>query len=237
MQPSRNFDDLKFSSIHRRILLWGSGGPFLDGYVLVMIGVALEQLTPALKLDADWIGLLGAGTLAGLFVGTSLFGYISDKVGRRKMFLIDIIAIGVISVATMFVSSPVELLVMRVLIGIVIGADYPIATSMITEFSSTRQRAFSISFIAAMWYVGATCADLVGYWLYDVEGGWRWMLGSAAIPCLLILIGRFELPESPRWLLRKGRVKECEEMMIKTVWRTGGFRGRAAAANPFSRSV
>lgn len=65
MQPSRNFDDLKFSSIHRRILLWGSGGPFLDGYVLVMIGVALEQLTPALKLDADWIGLLGAGTLAG----------------------------------------------------------------------------------------------------------------------------------------------------------------------------
>lgn len=104
---------------------------------------------------------------------------------------------------------------MRVLIGIVIGADYPIATSMITEFSSTRQRAFSISFIAAMWYVGATCADLVGYWLYDVEGGWRWMLGSAAIPCLLILIGRFELPESPRWLLRKGRVKECEEMMIK----------------------
>lgn len=40
MQPSRNFDDLKFSSIHRRILLWGSGGPFLDGYVLVMIGVA-----------------------------------------------------------------------------------------------------------------------------------------------------------------------------------------------------
>lgn len=104
---------------------------------------------------------------------------------------------------------------MRVLIGIVIGADYPIATSMITEFSSTRQRAFSISFIAAMWYVGATCADLVGYWLYDVEGGWRWMLGSAAIPCLLILIGRFELPESPRWLLRKGRVKECEEMMSK----------------------
>jgi Major Facilitator Superfamily. len=127
MQQPRNFDDIKFTSIHRRIMLWGSGGPFLDGYVLVMIGVALEQLTPALKLDAQWIGLLGAGTLAGLFVGTSLFGYISDKVGRRKMFIIDIIAIGVISAATMFVSSPVELLVMRVLIGIVIGADYPIA--------------------------------------------------------------------------------------------------------------
>ncbi|EAA0688775.1 MFS transporter [Salmonella enterica subsp. enterica] len=215
MPQPRNFDDLKFSSIHRRIMLWGSGGPFLDGYVLVIIGVALEQLTPLLHLDAEWIGALGAATLAGLFIGTSLFGYICDKVGRRKMFLLDIIAIGVISVATMFVSTPLELLVMRVLIGIVIGADYPIATSMITEFSNTRQRAFSIGFIAAMWYVGATCANLVGYWLYDMEGGWRWMLGSAFIPCLIILIGRFDLPESPRWLLRKGRVKECEQMMIK----------------------
>ncbi|HCL5342599.1 TPA: MFS transporter [Salmonella enterica] len=215
MPQSRNFDDIKFSSIHRRIMLWGSGGPFLDGYVLVIIGVALEQLTPLLRLDAEWIGALGAATLAGLFIGTSLFGYICDKVGWRKMFLLDIIAIGAISVATMFVSTPLELLVMRVLIGIVIGADYPIATSMITEFSNTRQRAFSIGFIAAMWYVGATCANLVGYWLYDMEGGWRWMLGSAFIPCLIILIGRFDLPESPRWLLRKGRIKECEQMMIK----------------------
>lgn len=214
MQP-RKFDDIRFSSIHRRIMLWGSGGPFLDGYVLVIIGVALHQLTPILKLDAQWIGLLGAGTLAGLFIGTSLFGYISDRVGRRKMFLVDIAAIGLISIATMFVSTPAELLVMRVLIGIVIGADYPIATSMITEFSSTRQRAFAVGFIAAMWYVGATCANLVGFWLYDMVDGWRWMLGSAFIPCLIILIGRFDLPESPRWLLRKGRVKECEQMMIK----------------------
>ena len=215
MQQPRNFDDMHFSAIHRRIMLWGSGGPFLDGYVLVMIGVALEQLTPILHLDATWTGMLGAATLAGLFIGTSLFGYISDRVGRRKMFLADIIAIGLISVATMFISSPVELLVMRVLIGIVIGADYPIATSMITEFSSTRQRAFAVGFIAAMWYVGATCANLVGWCLYDIDGGWRWMLGSAFIPCVIILIGRFDLPESPRWLIRKGRIAECQQMMEK----------------------
>ncbi|EPL6455421.1 MULTISPECIES: MFS transporter [Providencia] len=214
MKP-KSFDDIQFSSVHRRIMLWGSGGPFLDGYVLVLIGVALEQLTPVLNLSSEWIGLLGAATLAGLFIGTSLFGYICDQVGRRKMFLIDIVAIGVISVATMFVSTPLQLLLMRFLIGIVIGADYPIATSMITEFSNTKQRAFAVGFIAAMWYVGATCANLVGYALYDVEDGWRWMLGSAVIPCIVILIGRFDLPESPLWLIRKGRIKECEEMMKK----------------------
>ena len=214
MQP-RNFDDLRFSSVHRRIMLWGSGGPFLDGYVLVIIGVALEQLTPLLQLDAGWIGLLGAATLAGLFIGTSLFGYICDRVGRRKMFLIDIAAIGAISLGTMFISSPLELVIMRFVIGIVIGADYPIATSMITEFSNTRQRAFAVGFIALMWYVGATCANLVGFLLYDVPGGWRWMLGSAFIPCIFILFGRFDLPESPRWLIRKGRQAECDQMMIK----------------------
>ncbi len=51
--------------------------------------------------------------------------------------------------------------------------------------------------------------------LYDVEDGWRWMLGSSVIPCIIILIGRFDLPESPLWLIRKGRVKECEKMMEK----------------------
>lgn len=214
MQP-KSFDDIQFSSVHRRIMLWGSGGPFLDGYVLVLIGVALEQLTPVLNLSNEWIGLLGAATLAGLFIGTSLFGYICDQIGRRKMFLIDIVAIGAISVATMFVSTPLQLLLMRFLIGIVIGADYPIATSMITEFSNTKQRAFAVGFIAAMWYVGATCANLVGYALYDVEGGWRWMLGSAVIPCIVILIGRFDLPESPLWLIRKGRHQECQKMMTK----------------------
>lgn len=86
---------------------------------------------------------------------------------------------------------------------------------MITEFSNKKQRAFAVGFIAAMWYIGATCANLVGYLLYDVQDGWRWMLGSAFIPCVIILIGRFDLPESPLWLIRQGRIKECHEMMIK----------------------
>ena len=52
MEKSKRFDDISFTPIHRKIMLWGSGGPFLDGYVLVIIGIALEQLTPVLQLDA-----------------------------------------------------------------------------------------------------------------------------------------------------------------------------------------
>lgn len=142
-----------------------------------------------LKLDVDWIGLLGVGMFVGLFVGILLFGYIFDKVGWCKMFFIDIIVIGVILVVMMFVLFFVELLVMWVFIGIVIGVDYFIVILMIIEFFSICQWVFFISFIVVMWYVGVICVDLVGYWFYDVEGGWCWMLGSAVIFCLLILIG------------------------------------------------
>ena len=64
------------------------GGLFLDGYILVIIGVALTQLEDFLHLNAWWMGLIGAGSLLGLFVGTSIFGYITDKVGRSLSLML-----------------------------------------------------------------------------------------------------------------------------------------------------
>lgn len=210
MQSKKTLDDFELTPFLKKMILFASGGPFLDGYVLVIIGVALIQLQPELNLDAQWSALIGAAALAGLFIGTALFGYITDIVGRQLMFTLDIIAIAIISIATMFVSTPMELVIMRFLIGVVIGADYPIATSLVTEFTPRKYRAISMGLIAAVWYVGATAADVVGYFLCDVEGGWRWMLGSAVIPCIILLFGRIGTPESPRWLAKKGRLKEAQ---------------------------
>ncbi len=197
------------------MILFASGGPFLDGYVLVIIGVALTQLGPELNLDAHWNALVGASALVGLFIGTALGGYVTDLVGRKKMFTADIIAIAIISIGTMFVSTPMQLVVMRFLIGVVIGADYPIATSLVTEFTPRKYRAISMGMIAAAWYVGATAANIVGYYLCDVEYGWQLMLGSAVIPCILLLIGRWNIPESPRWLAGKGRIEEARAIVRK----------------------
>lgn len=209
MKTKNTLDDFELTPYLKKMIFFASGGPFLDGYVLVIIGVALVQLEPALNLTAEWSALIGASALAGLFVGTSLFGYVTDLIGRQKMFTLDIIAILIISVLTMFVSTPLQLVLMRFLIGVVIGADYPIATSLVTEFTPRKYRAIVMGLIAAIWYVGATVADIVGYFLIDVEGGWRWMLGSAAIPCVILLLGRIGTPESPRWLASKGRVEEA----------------------------
>lgn len=215
MQAKKMLDDVEITPFLKKMILFASGGPFLDGYVLVIIGVALTQLGPQLNLDAHWSALVGAAALVGLFIGTALGGYVTDIVGRKKMFTIDIIAIAIISIGTMFISTPLQLVVMRFLIGIVIGADYPIATSLVAEFTPRKYRAISMGIIAAAWYVGATAANVVGYLLCDVEGGWRWMLGSAVIPCIILLIGRWGIPESPRWLARKGRTDEARAIVHK----------------------
>jgi putative MFS transporter len=102
--------------------------------------------------------------------------------------------------------------------GIAVGADYPIATSLLTEFAPKKQRGMVLGLLTCLWYVGAVVAGFVGFALLQLgPEGWRWMLGSSAIPALLLLIGRWEAPESARWLLNKGRKQEALAV-VKRVW-------------------
>lgn len=77
----------------------------------------------------------------------------------------------------------------RFFIGVFVGADYPIATSLIAEFTPKEHRSISMGMVSAAWYLGATVAAVVGYGLYGMEDGWKWMLGSAVVPCVVLLIG------------------------------------------------
>ena len=209
----KTLDDVAMSPLLRKITIFSAGGSFLDGYVLALIGVALTQITPMFDLSVEWSAAIGASVMVGIFFGTLFGGYLTDRIGRRKMFIIDVVAIGVFSILSVFATGPLELVLARFFIGVFVGADYPIATSLIAEFTPKKSRSISMGMVSAAWYFGATAAAFVGYALYGIDDGWKWMLGSAVIPCVILLIGRHNIPESPMWLAQKGKTKEAEKVM------------------------
>ncbi|MCI1984691.1 MAG: MFS transporter [Bifidobacteriaceae bacterium] len=208
-----HLDDVAMTPFLRRVTVFSSGGPFLEGYVLSIIGVALTQMSGVLHIDNHWSGLIGVAALVGVFLGASVGGWLTDMVGRKKMFIIDVASIIVFSLLSAFVQNALEIVILRFLVGVVVGADYPIATSMITEFTPRKYRAYSMGFLAAVWYLGANIAYVVGYFIEGIPNGWRWMLASTIVPCVIILLGRWSIPESPRWLMSKGRMDEANEVI------------------------
>lgn len=208
-------DDLPMNRFLRKIIVFSSGGAFLDGYVLSIIGVALVQATTQLHLSDSEVAATGAASLAGIFFGSLAGGYFTDRFGRRVMFIIDISAIGLASVLALVIDAGWQLLVLRLLLGFFIGADYPIATSLIAEFTPISHRSVGMGLVAGAWYLGATAAAFIGWLLYDAGRGWRWMLASAVIPCIALLIGRHDIPESPRWLARRGQLQQAHQVAVK----------------------
>jgi MFS transporter, putative metabolite transport protein len=206
-------DDAPLSAFHKRLALYSSGGPFLDGYILSIIGVALVQITPQLHLGGTAQGLVGASALIGIFLGAFADGWLTDKFGRKLLFTIDLIAIIVCSVAQFFVTDALTLIALRLLIGMAVGADYPIATSLLAEFSPRKWRGPLLGAYVCMWFVGAAVAYIVGQALLQSPDGWRWMLASAALPAFVIVLLRLGTPESPRWLLKQGRDDEANEVL------------------------
>lgn len=210
-----SYEDFQMTPYLKKLTFFASGGPFLDGYILIIIGIALTQITTDLQINTFWQGLIASASLIGIFIGGGLFGYLTDIIGRNRMFTIDLIVLVVLSIMCMFITAAWQLFILRFLIGVAIGADYPIATSLIIEFTPKKNRAITMGIIAGVWFLGAAVADIVGYFLSVYPHSWTWMLGSGAIPGILILLGRLGTPESPVWLAHKGRIEEATAIVKK----------------------
>ena len=115
-----------------------------------------------------------------------------------------------LSAIQFFIESPWQLLVLRLLIGVVLGADYVVSKSLVTEHAPRRFRGRLMSLLAAAWATGYVTAYLVGYLLTKVDGeSWRYMLAASALPALLIFGFRLGVPESPLWLTQHGRTEQA----------------------------
>jgi MFS transporter, putative metabolite transport protein len=210
----KSLEEVPLNSFHRKLAIYSAGGPFLDGYILSIIGVALIQATPQLKLNSFWEGMIGASALIGIFFGGFVGGWLADKLGRQTLYTLDLLAMILCSIAQYWAGSAPMLFICRLLIGAAVGADYPIATALLTEFTPRRYRGPFVGGLMVMWFVGAAIAYGVGELLLQLgPDGWRWMLASAALPASVFVFMRHGTPESPRWLAYKGRDAEARAVL------------------------
>jgi len=214
-----SLDDAPVRGFHIRVAAFTTGGQFCDGYILGMTGIALSVASPQLGLGSVWQGLIAAAALGGILIGALIFGPISDRIGRQLLFTLSLVAFIIGSALQFFVGSGWELFALRLAMGISIGADYAIGEPLLAEFSPRKIRGTLLSALNAVWTVGFVVAYVVGYLLRDTLGddSWRWMLSSAAIPALIVVLLRIGTPESPRWLIGKGRVDEAQEIVRRHI--------------------
>jgi putative MFS transporter len=213
------------SAFLRRLTLTTAWGEGIDGFDLGVLSVVLPFVATGLGMSPVWTGLVGASALVGIFIGSPVVGYLTDRFGRRKLFVIDIAAFVALGILQAFVTEPWQLFVLRLLLGISIGAEYAIGAAMLAEFAPSHGRGRRLSFLLVSWYTGYLVSVVAAYALVDLAGwNWRWVLSTSAVPALVVLVLRHGLPESPRWLVRHGRIDEARRVVDRYLGGEAYFR-------------
>jgi MFS family permease len=196
-----------------RIWWLASAGKFFEGLVVFMTGVALPLIALEFKLGATERGMVGAATLFGILVGASVLGGLADRFGRRLLFIVEMALFTVFLVLVSWSPSLTWLLTSLFGLGLALGCDYPTAHLILSESipSSTRGRLVLGAFgFQALGALAGTAVGLLILRSRESVTDWRWMYATAILPSILVLGGRFFIPQSGQWLVIKGRVAEAE---------------------------
>ena len=214
--PPLSLDELPPNRFHYRIAAFTSGGTFIDGYALGVLTIALAVIPSSFELTPLLEGLVGSAALIGLFVGGLFLGPVTDKIGRKKLYTVDLVVFLIASIAQFFVQDAIQLFIVRLVLGIAIGADYAVGPTYLAEFLPTKLRGPLLGSLAAIWRVGYLASVVVGYLMKDSgPDAWRWILLTSAVPSAAVLMLRMGAPESPRWLVQQGRYDEAEAIVTK----------------------
>lgn len=233
--PAR-LDRLPWSRFHT-LLVFALGITWLlDGLEVTLAGSVSGALknSPALQMSNSDIGLAGAVYIAGAVLGALFFGWLTDRLGRRKLFFITLFLYIGATAATAFSWSLWSFLLFRFLTGAGIGGEYTAINSTIQEFTPARFRGWVDLTINGTFWIGAALGAFGSIILLDpdiVGGdlGWRWCFGIGALLGLLIMLMRLWLPESPRWLMIHNRPEEALRIVEQI---EQGYRDRGQRLPP-----
>ena len=147
-------------------------------------------------------------------IGASLGGLLADKIGRRQVFAATLLLYGLATGASALAWSVASLMVFRFLVGLGLGAELPVASTLVSEFSPRKVRGRMVVLLEAFWAVGWIMAAVIGTFVVaQHDNGWRWGFALGAVPAIYAIYVRMGLPESVRFLESAGRHKEAERIV------------------------
>lgn len=213
---SRNerLDRLPVTGKHKRLLVGSGIGWALDAMDVGLVSFIIAALAVHWDLDkstTSWIASIG---FIGMAIGASLGGLLADKIGRRQVFAATLLLYGLATGASALAWSVGALMIFRFLVGLGLGAELPVASTLISEFSPRKVRGRMVVLLEAFWAVGWILAAVIGTFVVSQgETGWRWGFALGAVPAVYAIYVRLGLPESVRYLETAGRHDEAEEIV------------------------
>jgi len=218
--PAR-LDRLAWSAFHRRVVIGLGTVWILDGIEVTIVGSIASRLTEkdsGLGLTASQVGSAAAFYVAGACIGALLFGQLTDRFGRKKLFIVTLGVYIAATAATAFAFSPLYFFIARFVTGMGIGGEYAAINSAIDELIPARVRGQTDLMINGSYWLGSAAGSALALVLLDTsifpaDIGWRLAFGMGVVLGFAIMIVRRKVPESPRWLFIHGREDEAERIV------------------------
>jgi MFS family permease len=218
--PAR-LDRLPWSRFHWRVVVGLGGVWILDGLEVTMVGNVSARLTEkgsGIELNPAQIGVAAAIYITGACVGALFFGHLTDRFGRRNLFVLTLVVYLTATVATAFAFAPWYFFIARFFTGTGIGGEYAAINSAIDELIPARVRGRVDLVINGTYWLGSAAGAAGALVLLNTSNfpanvGWRLAFGIGAIFGIFVLLVRRNVPESPRWLFIHGRDQEAERVV------------------------
>lgn len=226
--PSRaeRLGALPYTRRHTRLLVGSGTGWALDAMDVGLISFVIVVLADQWDLttgERSWIVTVG---FIGMAIGATVGGWLADRFGRRAIFATTLLVYGLATGASALVGGLAAFLVLRFVVGLGLGAELPVASTLVSELSPTRIRGRLVVALESFWALGWILAAVIGFYVVPRgDDGWRWGLALGLVPAVYALVVRFGLPESAAWLERRGRHEEAERVVR-------GFEASAGVVAP-----
>ncbi|MDH2901488.1 MAG: MFS transporter [archaeon] len=215
---SFGLDDVPVRRFHWLLSSIGAMGVLIDGYDLSVIAFSVLLISSEFHFTAKssplLYGLVLASALIGMAIGGVSFGWLADKLGRKTAFVIDLLFFIVFALLSSIAQDVYQVIIFRLLMGIGIGADYPISSTLISEFAPAKKRGSLLMYGIMFYWVGTFLAGAANYFSLGLglDVSWRVALAFGGLLAIPIVILRNFVPESPRWLIQKKKYAEANKI-------------------------